>query len=75
MAENAVEKKTVEKAQEKATVTRFKVENLRKKCMELFGVTTSTFDGAMYASKQTELSVDEARTIIQTWLHGKGGKK
>lgn len=75
MAENAEEKKTTKKSQESVNpVATFKVENLRKKCVQLFGVTVSTFDGAMYQNKKMELSIEEARAIINTWLHGKGGK-
>ena len=42
---------------------------LRKNCVNLLGVTTSTFDGAM--SGQTgPLSVDAAKNIIETWKKG-----
>ncbi|MDE5564984.1 MAG: hypothetical protein K2I93_07490 [Oscillospiraceae bacterium] len=42
---------------------------LRKSCVNLLGVTTSTFDGAMSGQKGP-LSVDEAKNIIETWKKG-----
>ncbi|WP_283682679.1 hypothetical protein [Parablautia sp. Marseille-Q6255] len=36
--------------------------------MKLFGVTTSTFDGAMHSCSVSEMSVDEAKKQINTWL-------
>lgn len=50
---------------------KFKVEKLRANSTKLFSVTTSTFDGAMYGHKETEMTIAEARTIINRWLGGK----
>lgn len=47
---------------------KFKVEKLRANSMKLFSVTTSTFDGAMCGHKETEMTIADARTIINTWL-------
>lgn len=47
---------------------KFKVEKLRGKCMELFHITTSTFDGAMYGCTETEMTVNEAQARINKWL-------
>lgn len=45
---------------------KFTVERLRKDCFSLFGVTTSTYDGATYGVTG-EHSVAEMRAIIQKW--------
>lgn len=47
---------------------KFKVEKLRANSMKLFSVTTSTFDGAMYGHKETEMTIAEARAVINKWL-------
>lgn len=47
---------------------KFKVEKLRTNSMKLFSVTTSTFDGAMYGNKETEMTIAEARAVINKWL-------
>lgn len=51
---------------------KYTVEKLRVYCVKLFGVTTSTFDGAMYGHEAESLTVEQARSIIENWL--KGGK-
>ena len=51
--------------------TLFQVEKLRENSIKLFGVSTSTFDGA-----KSEYTVNEVKSIINDWLHGnKGGRK
>lgn len=72
----------VEAVNEKAEVKteakkepKFTVEKLRDKSMVLFGVTQSTFDGAMYGHDEGEYTVNEVKNIIEVWLYGKGGKK
>lgn len=59
-----------EKIPEKKIISekKFKVEKLRENCMQLFHITTSTFDGAFYNVHATELSIREARKIIDRWL-------
>ena len=47
---------------------KFKVEKLRENSMQLFGITTSTFDGAFYGNKKTEMTKREAAAIICKWL-------
>lgn len=37
-------------------------------CVKLFGVTTSTFDGAMRSCESAELTISEAKKMIDTWL-------
>lgn len=51
----------------------YKTEKLRENCMQLFGVTSSTFDGAFYKNEKTEMSVSEARAVINKWLGRKEG--
>lgn len=50
------------------TEQKFQVEKLRANSMRLFSVTTSTFDGAMYGHKETEMTIAEARAVINKWL-------
>lgn len=50
---------------------KFKVEKLRAKCQQLFGVTSSTFDGAFYGNTETEMTIKEAEDRIKKWLGGK----
>ena len=59
--------------QPEAAAPKFLVGKLRKNCLELFNITTSTFDGAMYGIKETELGIEEAKAIIDNFLYG--GKK
>lgn len=76
MATSKAPENTQETKAEQTDEKKFSVENLRKHCTELFGITQSTFDGALYGVKEKELTVSEAKTIIDTWLYGKkGGKK
>jgi len=44
----------------------FSLERLRLDCLKVFGVTVSTFDGAMF-ERQGKFTIDEAREIIQNW--------
>lgn len=47
----------------------YEIAMLRKNSMKLFGVTTSTFDGAM--SRQTEpISITDAKELIEKWKKG-----
>lgn len=39
---------------------------LRKNCVSIFGVTTSTFDGALFG-KEGLYSIEEVKKIIKTW--------
>lgn len=51
------------------TVAAFELETLRKDSVKLFGVTSSTFDGAMLG-KTGPLSIDAASNIITNFLKG-----
>lgn len=57
----------VEKTEKKEAT--FPLEVLRKDSLKLFGVTTSTFDGAMDGHKGP-FTVAKAREIIDTWKRG-----
>ena len=48
--------------------TKYRMDKLRAKCMQLFHITTSTFDGAMYGCEKTEMTVKEAQSRINKWL-------
>lgn len=55
------------KTEAEKTVVKFTVEKLRKDCSKLFGVSTSTYDGATYGL-DGEYSVKEMKDIINKWL-------
>ena len=63
-------------------VSVFSLEKLRENCGELFKVSPSTFDGAVYGL-DGEFTVEEMRTAIKKWQETqvfpaekeKGGKK
>lgn len=66
----AVASAPVEKAAEKP-VQKYRVSKLRENSYALFGVTSSTFDGAFYGKDaEKEYSVEEAKAIINGWLRG-----
>lgn len=46
---------------------KYSIEMLRKHCLKCFGVTTSTFDGAMYGHTE-DLTLKEAQRVIKEWL-------
>lgn len=54
-------------------VQKYLIEKLRAGCIELFGVTSSTFDGAFYGCTETEMSIEDAKARINRWL-GKEAK-
>lgn len=64
--------KEKDKAQpaEVEAVTKFPIEKLRQNCLALFGVTTSTFDGATLGY-DGEYSVDEIKKAIDKWQNTK----
>lgn len=66
----ATKAKMVVEATEEAVEVKepkFTIDRLRKHSVALFGVTTSTFDGAMYGHDE-ELTVKEAKAVIDEWL-------
>ncbi len=44
----------------------FPIPALRKDCLKLFGVTSSTFDGAM-SGKEGTFTIKAAKSIIESW--------
>lgn len=51
-------------------VVKYGVAALRRGCFEVFGVTTSTFDGAFSGvDTSKQYSIDEAKSIIKEWLN------
>lgn len=56
--------------EKKPAEPKFTIEQLRKHCLTLFNVTSSTFDGAFYGH-EGEFTKAEAKEIILTWLSGK----
>lgn len=49
--------------------TTYEISVLRKKSVDLFGVSTAAFDGAMRTHKDP-VSVGEAKKIIEDWKKG-----
>lgn len=56
--------------QEKHTETKYEIEQLQKNCVTLFGVTSSTFAGAMYGHNETQYTINEVKAIIDKFLKG-----
>lgn len=54
---------------------KYAVGKLQEKSILLFGVSQSTFDGAMYGHTEEEYTKKEVEVIINEWLYGKEGKK
>ncbi len=50
----------------KITPRKFTVAKLRENCRELFGISTSTFDGAAYGLTG-KYTVDEMKARIKAW--------
>lgn len=63
-----ISEKTVDAERAETGKKKFKVEKLRANSMKLFKVTASTFDGAMYGHNETEMTIEEARAVINKWL-------
>ena len=61
---------TVEETKQEAVQqeTKYRMDKLRAKCMQLFHITTTTIDGAMYGCEKTEMTVKEAQSRINKWL-------
>ena len=56
------------KQENKEPETKYRMDKLRTKCMQLFHITTRTFDGAMYGCTATEMTISEAQARINKWL-------
>lgn len=65
----------VEKTAATPKEPKFTVVKLRENSIHLFGVSQSTFDGAMYGHNEGEYTINEVKGILNEWLYGKGGKK
>jgi|GEM_PF-985177 len=60
---------TVEQTDVAEKVPKFTIQRLRKDCYNIFGVTTSTFDGAVFGL-DGEYTVEEMRRHIDAWRTG-----
>ena len=64
-----------EKTAEKPSAdNKYTVEALRASCAQLFGVSTATFDGALYKQKE-RISIKEAQKLIDEFKNKKIGGK
>ena len=70
------QKEKVEPVTTADTAPKFTIGRLRENCLTLFGVTSSTFDGATYGLDGT-YTVDETKKAINKWQNTptKSGKK
>lgn len=73
MAEKNIEKPVTvdtekKKKQAAEPAPKFLIEKLRANCALLFGVTSSTFDGAFYGCTEKEMSIEDAKARITDWL-------
>lgn len=75
VVENATNNAVEENAETVEKTPKYAVHKLREKCIHLFGVSQSTFDGAMHGHNETEYTIDEVKDILNKWLYGKRGKK
>ena len=57
---------TPEKLTSAAVLPKFKLDRLRKDCLQLFGVTVSTFDGAVFGMTG-RFTVEEVKNRIDKW--------
>lgn len=64
------ENKSISSCIREPAVQKFSIEMFRQNCMKLFGVTSSTFDGAFYGITEKEMTLEEAQAIIDKWMNG-----
>lgn len=55
-------------AKTQTTESKFKLFKLRENCVQLFGVSDSTFAGASCGLEKDEYTISEMKNIINTWL-------
>lgn len=74
--ENAITANAVEETEKNAeNEQKYLVTKLRENSIQLFGVSKSTFDGAMYGHTAQEYTINEVKDILNEWLYGgKEGK-
>lgn len=69
----SVKKKTEQEAKKNAPVKaepveqKYSVEMLRAHCVKIFGITSSTFDGAFYGHDE-DMTIKEAKKVVNDWL-------
>ena len=56
------------KPQTQTAESKFKLFKLRENCVQLFGVSDSTFAGASCGLAKDEYTISEMKNIINTWL-------
>lgn len=70
------ENETMPNVENAAEEQKYIVTKLRENSITLFGVSQSTFDGAMYGHTALEYTINEVKDILNEWLYGrKEGKK
>ena len=74
-AADAVETTVEKQADVVKSEPKYAVGKLLEKSILLFGVSQSTFDGAMYGHTEEEYTQKEVEAIINEWLYGKEGRK
>lgn len=61
--EQAVTAPAIKKAE-----TKFPLDTLRRDCVKLYKITSSTFAGATASLPDGEYTIEEVRTVIDKWL-------
>lgn len=69
VVETEAQAKETAQVESAAPAPKFSIARLRKDCLNLFGVTYSTFDGATFGLTG-EYTVEEMRGRIKTWQDG-----
>lgn len=65
----------VEQRSEKNAEKTYSIRALRGSCAVIFNVSTATFDGALHDCTAESLTINEARTLIDSFLNKKIGGK
>lgn len=65
---------TTNETKGKATEKEFSIASLRGNCAKLFGITSSTFDGAFFNADNRKYSISEAKELISKWQGKEIGK-
>lgn len=66
MAKN--EEQAVTASATKKTESKFPLEVLKRDCVKLYKITSSTFAGATASLPDGEYTIEEVRTVINKWL-------
>lgn len=69
-----VQEQASEDVRKEKSAEKYSVEKLKEHCIDVFGVSQSTFAGAMHGH-EGNYTIDEAKAILNEWLFGKEANK